>query len=58
MSPTPLAVFIASIGIAWVILAAVRSNFMRGRNRAKKQNDVVLLIFLTLIVWSLIPLGK
>ena len=53
-----LGVFLFSGLVAYAILAALRSNFMRGRNSSKKQNDVLLLIVLTIIIWSLVPAGK
>ena len=58
MPPTPIAVFLFSIGVAYALLSAFRSNFMRGSNSSKKQGDVLALVILTLVVWSLIPVGK
>lgn len=55
---SPLGIFLISGFIAYVILAALRSNFMRGRNGHKKQTDIMLLIVLTLFVWALVPVGK
>ena len=54
---TPIGTLLFSGIVAYAVLAAIRSNFMKGRNSSKKQTDVVLLLVLTLIFWSLIPLG-
>lgn len=54
---SPVGIFLISLFIAYMVLAAMRRNFMEGRSPSKKQTDVGLLIALTAFVWSLVPGG-
>lgn len=54
---SPIGLFLFSLFVAYMALSAIRRNFMKGRNPSKKQTDVGLLIALTVLVWSLVPVG-
>jgi uncharacterized membrane protein (DUF485 family) len=54
---TPIGIFLFSLFVAYMLLSAMRRNFMKGRNPSKKQTDVGLLIAVTALVWSLVPGG-
>ena len=54
---SPIGLFLFSLVVAYMVLSAMRRNFMKGRNPSKKQTDAGLLIALTARVWSLVPGG-